>query len=281
MTVKLPRLLEAVKPSPNARPRDPLGRKPGEVLDPAKFTKEQALLRKEMTPPRTWYAMWQQTPIVEGGNLLGRQHFLDKNRRRVLSVDEFEIQTDGLKWVRFWDFAYTVKARGKGSPDFTVGAKVAFKFDEWMQYFQIYVRDMVRLQGNWTDVKSRVRQVAAQDGIECYIGGEGNGPQKAAVEDLRADPFLLNYVVWPVPAQLSKTDRAELWMSRARDGMMWLCEGDWTKAFYDEIEAFPNGPHDDTVDGLSGAYAMSAQRSVEYSPKVVSAGIDLQFNPRW
>lgn len=279
MTVRIGPFIEAVTLPRNASPRDPLGRKPGEVLDPKKFTVEAAEARKRNTPKRTWFAMWQQTPIVEGGNLLSRDDFLKRNPKRVLKIDEFDRMTDGLLWCRFWDLAYTAKAYDKPNPDYTVGTLMAFKFDEHMTRFDIFVRHQYRDRGNWSDVKKWIRQYAVEDGKSCYIGGEANGPQKAAVEDLRTDPALMEYIVWGIPSGMSKKDRAELWMDRAREGQMWLCEGKWNNTFFDEAEGFPNAPHDDAIDSMSGAYAMCAQRSSEYQPGVVVGAVD--FNSRW
>ncbi len=278
--------IEAVTLPPNGRPRDPLGRKPGESIDLTKYPPEKAQALKtrvKTANKRQWFALYQQTPIVEGGNLLSRQHFLDKDRKRVLKPDEFDKVTSGVLWVRFWDLAYTAKAYDKPNPDWTVGSLMAFRFDAEMTRYDIFLRHQARMRGNWSDVKREIHKWAQTDNAAgigtVYVGAEANGPQKAAVDDLRASPYMLPYVVWDVPTGLSKTDRAELWMDRAREGYMWLCEGSWNSTFFDEIEGFPNAPHDDAVDSVSGAYAMCMMRANEHISQLTVGSLDIV--PRW
>jgi phage terminase large subunit-like protein len=41
--------------------------------------------------------------------------------------------------------------------------------------------------------------------------------------------------------------------------------GAWARDFLDEVVAFPSAPHDDYVDAASGAVAMVAKPSFEWS----------------
>jgi hypothetical protein len=52
----------------------------------------------------------------------------------------------------------------------------------------------------------------------------------------------------------SKLTRASPWSSLAESGNVFIVRGEWNKAFIDECELFPVGPHDDQVDAVSGAY---------------------------
>lgn len=43
---------------------------------------------------------------------------------------------------------------------------------------------------------------------------------------------------------------------QAETGNVRLARGRWNDAFVQELEAFPEGGHDDQVDALAGAFAM-------------------------
>ncbi len=56
-----------------------------------------------------------------------------------------------------------------------------------------------------------------------------------------------------IPSTGSKEVRANPLSSQAEAGNIKLVRGPWINAFLDELEAFPNGAHDDQVDAASGA----------------------------
>jgi phage terminase large subunit-like protein len=53
----------------------------------------------------------------------------------------------------------------------------------------------------------------------------------------------------------SKIVRADPVSAQAEAGNITLIDGPWNADFIHEAEQFPNGSHDDQIDGLSGAYA--------------------------
>lgn len=60
-----------------AKEKDPLGRKPGEALWPA-WEDEKALLRRKNQPsmsPRQWESLYQQSPVLDSGNIIKRSWF--------------------------------------------------------------------------------------------------------------------------------------------------------------------------------------------------------------
>jgi predicted phage terminase large subunit-like protein len=56
--------------------------------------------------------------------------------------------------------------------------------------------------------------------------------------------------------------RARIPSSAAESGTVRLVHGSWTKAFLEEVEAFPLSAHDDQVDALSGAFSVIDQNRV-------------------
>jgi phage terminase large subunit-like protein len=208
--------------------------------------------------------MYQQTPQMMDGALFRREYFQDNFIRRAQLPST-------LRPCRYWDWAYTEAQVNKSDADWTVGVKMAFDYDAYFTWLKIYIIDMVRTQSSWTDVKRLVRFTAELDGKECFIGGEANGPQKAAMADLMSDPRLAGYTIWPLVPVKDKVARAQPWLDRARTGMVSIVvpetfDGErgirdsWIEVFFDEGDPFPNGLHEDTIDGVSGGYEMCAMR---------------------
>jgi predicted phage terminase large subunit-like protein len=237
--------------------RDPLNRLLGDPLDPHRH--DAARLRRifHNVGPRQTASLWQQTPRPSEGSLFNREFFKDK------MIDRENLPRD-LKWCRFWDWAYSEEQVNKGDPDWTVGAKVAFKYDQTYETFEIFLGGIVRARKSWSGVKRLVAMTAEMDSAGTYIAGEANGPQKGACNDILHMSSMAPYVFGGFPTQLDKVAKAQPWMDRARESMMWVVRGEWNEAFFDEGEAFPNGSHDDIIDAISGAYIMCAGRSQDF-----------------
>lgn len=245
----------------NEHLRDALGRKPGESLDPTRFDEEALRKKKAQQGPRAWAALWMQDPRIQGGGLVDRkEHFLshDVNKRRVLSPEAFKQATAGLRWGRGYDIAYTSDQWNKADPDYTAGAKVAFKVDEDAGDYEVYIEDIVYWKEQWGESKKRIREIAREDGADVAIGAEGNGPQSAAFQDIADMPALATYTKVKVPVNKDKSARAQLWASRAQMRKVWLKEGAWNNLFFDQAEGFPNAAHDDLVDAVSVGYVLAA-----------------------
>jgi len=159
---------------------------------------------------------------------------------------------------------------------------MGFKVDYDTDTFDIFLRDVVRFRTQWGEAKQKVREVALQDGISVYIGGEGNGPQSAALQDIAGMPSLSEYHFVSLPTNYYTTDlstRAQLWASRAQTGRMWLKEATWNNLFFDEAEGFPNAAHDDIVSAVSIAYVLASMVVQGVEPEVEQRQIE--FTSRW
>jgi predicted phage terminase large subunit-like protein len=53
----------------------------------------------------------------------------------------------------------------------------------------------------------------------------------------------------------SKTLRADPFAAQAEARNVKLVRAMWNREFVEELQVFPNGAHDDQVDGASGAFA--------------------------
>ena len=81
------------------------------------------------------------------------------------------------------------------------------------------------------------------------------GPAGLAVISHYRRKVLAAYDFRGVPASGAKEVRAYPVASRAEAGELLLVSGRWNTEFIDELCAFPQGPHDDQVDALAGAFA--------------------------
>jgi len=153
--------------------------------------------------------------------------------------------------VRFWDLAATKKEQRSDDPDYTVGLRMS-RTREGVYY----IEHVIRLRARWAGVKRVMRQTAETDGRAVQIGveQEPGAAGKALVSEIVR--HLAGYAVRGYPARGDKLTRANPWAAQAEAGNVKLVRGAWIEPFLDEVEAFPDGAHDDQVDGGSGAFAM-------------------------
>ena len=159
--------------------------------------------------------------------------------------------------VRYWDFAATdptkrkKKSRGKDDPDYTIGFKLRC-------YQGMYIiDDIIRVRKKPNEVETLVRLTAEMDGITCFIEIE---QEPGSSGDFTIDHFVRNVLpefnVKGVKSTGSKVERARTASSAAQGGKVMIsnrCRN--ITAFFDELDTFPYGAHDDTIDGFSGAFS--------------------------
>lgn len=222
-----------------AEGNDPLGRQPGEALWPEWFPVEALETIRRTVPSRDWYALYQQRPMAVEGAMFKRSWF-----------PVIPSAPMGVRWVRFWDLAASIKTTG----DFTVGAKCGFTNDG-----TLVVADICRGRWEWPDALAIVEGVAKLDGAGVVVGIEGIGVQRGFRQMLLREPSMRGIALIDVPVHQDKLLRAAPWQARAEMGKLVLVEGPWNTAFIEEVTQFPAGEYDDQVDAVSGAVQMLAQ----------------------
>jgi predicted phage terminase large subunit-like protein len=194
-------------------------------------------------------SLLQCQPQTRGGNLLKTD--------RVKIVEQIP---EGLRFVRYWDPASTVKDVMKPDPDWTVGVKLAIRTirnDEGLSVPQLVVEHVKR--GRWeAPERERIqKQIAELDGPGVRIGIEAAGGYKDSYTRLKAVLSGIAQVEPTYPAK-DKLVRADPLSPIFEAGNVLLVRGDWNQEYLDEIGDFPTGSHDDQVDATSGGYAMVA-----------------------
>lgn len=161
-----------------------------------------------------------------------------------------EAAPGGLRWVRYWDLAASVKQ----SADYTASVACALGPDG-----TLYLRDMIRGKWEWPDQEKIMKATLftereTQHGIEKALHG------LAALQTMLRDPDLVDVTVRGIDVDRDKLSRALPLSARAEQGKVCLVRGAWISAFLDELTAFSGDgkTHDDQVDSAAGGLAMLA-----------------------
>jgi len=216
---------------------DPLQREVGEALWP-EWEDEAALLAKRgLLGERHFSALFQQTPIGEGGLVF------DTRKLRVVND-----VPDGVA-VRAWDLA--ASADGSGDPDWTVGLKLVRD-----AVGSVFVDDVIRFRGAPGDVSERIRRAAAMDGTAVTVGLPQDPGQAGKAQIMFLTQVLAGYRVVATPETGMKETRAMPVASQVSGGTVALRRAGWNATFMDELANFPHGRKDDQVDALARAFAL-------------------------
>ena len=194
-------------------------------------------------------------PLVERQRLLGGNWKIRACAGTIFRRDWFEVVDavpSGLRAVRYWDRAATEPSATNPDPDWTAGVKIGLS-----PQGVYYIIDVARFRSSPLAVRQGIRNVSLQDGNSVYqIGLEQDPGQsgKAEVQDLIR--FLSGFNSRAYLAESNKVVRAQPLSAQAEQGNVKLVRGLWNQAFIDELVNFPEGLHDDQVDGASGGFRM-------------------------
>jgi len=229
---------------------DPLGRSPGEALNPDRYPVEELFKIKSVLGTWAFEALYQQRPMPAEGGFFKREWFSK-------FVDAVPAEVEGR--VRYWD-----KAATADGGDYTVGARMSYTAEG-----VFYIEDVVR--GRWSpgERDKIIKQCAEIDppGTQFWLEQE---PGSSGVDSVQALIRLLaGYSVHADRATGSKQVRAEPFAAQCEAGNVVLVKGYWNNLFLDELLVFPNGQHDDQVDAISGAFSKIAiPQRIEYAETI-------------
>ncbi|MFA6887415.1 MAG: phage terminase large subunit, partial [Fermentimonas sp.] len=164
-------------------------------------------------------------------------------------IEPREVPHNIDRFVRFWDLAGTEATKANKDPDWTVGLKLAEHNDIY------YILDVVRVQVDPFEVKATVKHTCNIDGymVPARMEQEPGSSGKAVIDMYRSEVFQ-GYNFDGLPSTGSKVARANPVSIAAGAGRIKIVRAPWNEGFLSELEYFPDGPHDDQVDGLSGAF---------------------------
>lgn len=219
----------------------------GQALFPELKSREFLMMRKNLLGIGSWQSLYQQSPIVVGGDLFPVE------KLSIVKAVPLNIRRS----VRYWD-----KAGTKGG----TGAHTAGVLMHELTTGRFIIEDVVR--GHWSalDREERIRQCAAIDNanrmVETWVEQEpGSGGKESAEATVRN---LRGYKAYMDKVTGSKEIRAEPYAAQVQAGNVDLMSGSWNRAFIAEHEMFPNGKHKDQVDAAGGAFNKLTIRKSSY-----------------
>jgi predicted phage terminase large subunit-like protein len=158
---------------------------------------------------------------------------------------------DRIRWVRYWDLAATEPKPG-ADPDWTVGTLMG-KVDG-----QYYITDVKRVRKTPKGVEDTIKKTAMRDGrgVSVYMEQEPGASGVTVIDHYRRK-VLKGYAFYGHKTTRQKEIRANPVSSAAEAENVFIVDdgtSGWLENYLDEMEAFPNGDHDDQVDTTSGAF---------------------------
>lgn len=245
---------------------------------PALLSDNPILLEKD---PK-YISKLKSLPFVERMQLLNGNWNVRATAGTVFKSEWFReipaYSPDIVSVCRYWDFAGTEKKKGKESndPDSTSGTLIG---RTRRGTYEIIHR--VNFKGSSLTVQDTVKRVAKQDyeifkgklviGIEQEPGASGKAMAESYVR------LLAGYNVKVFSPTGSKVTRAMPFSAQAEAGNVSIVRGDWNKDYLYELEAFPDGLHDDDVDSSSGAFGEVSLNSGDIKAAEATEEIDYNY----
>lgn len=218
---------------------DPLEREAGEPLWPEKFPLEALARRKANTIGYDWVALYAQRPRRVEGNIIKPAQF------QVIDADQVPAE---VRPVRYWDLSVGRSERAHPLASALCGRDNQKRF---------YILDVREFRPPWSSARKKIVRVMLEDPPEVKQGIEVAGQQDGYYQDFRDDDQLQKRSIVAVnPKQGGdKIARAQLWATRAEDGLIYMVRGPWNENFESQCVNFPAEPND-MVDGVSGCWQM-------------------------
>lgn len=215
---------------------------------PALVTDNQELLKADPG----YLANLQALSLVDRERLLEGNWKIRPAAGKIFNRAWFEIVDASPargKRVRFWDFAATIKKKAGDDPDYTVGLRLK-ESDEGL----FYIEDVVRERQDPASTDNTVKNTASQDGRSVGVGWEVEPGSAGKKVSKQLATLLRGYNAVGQRPVGDKVQRAKSASAQALAGNIKLVKGDWNNDFLAELHGFPDLPHDDQVDSLSGAF---------------------------
>jgi len=229
-------------------------RRKNEPLHPARYDSDALMRIQKAVGPRDWSALYQQNPVADEGDYFKvgmfkyyREGLLDKKKLKVYCA---------------WDLAIGKADRN----DFSVGVVVGIDQDDKM-----YVMHVER--GKWDGYELVEKILDVYEEYRPSIVGIERGHIEMAL-----GPFLHKriaerklhemYVKELKTGRRDKEARARAIQGRMQQGMVFFPKFElWNAGLMAEMLRFPNGVHDDQVDGLAWVGLMMSEFSTVVDKK--------------
>lgn len=209
----------------------------GELLWPERMPEAELAKREIALGSYGAASQFQQRPAPREGGMFKRRWF-----------EVVDAAPAGLRDCRAWDFAGTVAKPGS-DPDWTAGVKIGRAADGFY-----YITDCQRFRDTSAVVERSLLTTARQDGKTCRIRIPQDPGQAGKGQASSFTRLLSGFIVKAVPPTGSKETRAAAFAAQCEAGNVRVVKGSWNEAFFDELDVFPFGKHDDQVDAAADAF---------------------------
>lgn len=223
--------------SPRVNPPELKERYIDGLLDPIRIDREVIAEAKVDLGSRQFAGQYEQSPVVEGGNIVKSSWFGH------ISLAQFLAVRGGAPIHFFVDTAYDEKKQKTDNDP--SGILAACRIQNYMFIFHAQkvwkeFPDLMRF------IPEYVRAHGYDDRSTIRIEPKANG--KSVVQQARK-ATKLNVTETPSPAD-SKSVRLKTRSPKIECGRVILVEGDWNEEFVTEVSQFPAATHDEYVDIL-------------------------------
>lgn len=204
---------------------DPLGRKIGEALCPARYP-ESALLDLQRAGAARFASLYQQRPSLQEGNIFQREWWQYYNE-----APSF------LGIIQSWDTAF----KKNQDNDFTVCTTWGITRTGY------YILAMWKEKVEFPELKRAVAQLAARwHPLAILVEDKASG--QSLIQELQRDTDL---PVIPIPKNTDTIEMAHIVTPSIEAGKVYLPDlpdqAAWVDDLVEETAAFPSAPHDDIV----------------------------------
>lgn len=204
-------------------------RKEGAPLFPEHKSLEFLMARKQAMPSANWESLYQQNPIIQGGEIFKDAWW------RYFNIDALPIVK---RKIQTWDTAF----KAKESNDFNV----CFTIAECSSGY--YILDRFKKRMEYPELKRTAKSLGNSVKPHAVLV-EDKASGQSLIQDLKSDTLL---PVVAIPKESDKVSCANAITALIESGRVFLPEGaEWVPDFLITLAQFPNGTHDDDVDALT------------------------------
>jgi predicted phage terminase large subunit-like protein len=157
---------------------------------------------------------------------------------------------------RGWDLAATPETP-ETDPDWTCGVKLGRTLDG-----TYIVLDAQAMRGSPAEVERRLLNVSSQDGFGCLVGIPQDPGQAGKSQLFNLTKLLAGFPLTSSTETGDKITRFSAFSAQAEVGNVMVLRGEWNEAFFNELEGFPERPHDDYADATARAFELVAANSM-------------------
>jgi len=218
---------------------DPLGRQPGDLLWPEWYTKDMVTQAKRDS--RNWSALYQQSPTIDGGNIL-KAHWwrIWPESKKLPTCDHVFLS---------WDTAYSDDAY-KSNSHSAMTAWGVFWHEPDDRHCLILLRAW-NGQIDYPELRKKAKELDKELEPDCHLI-EKKASGQSLIQDMKRIPGVRVRTYNP---DKDKVTRAYSVQAMLESGQVFAPDRRWAESLIEHVSQFPNGapPSSDYTDTVTQA----------------------------